>query len=100
MAIHFRSKPELAESLQNEMPDSEVFQYDLSENGACDALIKDVVKTMGGVDVLVNNAGISIDQLITFAKPEDFDKIISTNLKPVFLLSKLASKKNDKEESG
>ena len=100
VAIHFRSKPELAESLQNEMPDSEAFQYDLSENGACDALIKDVVKTMGGVDVLVNNAGISIDQLITFAKPEDFDKIIATNLKPVFLLSKLASKKMIRKKAG
>ena len=100
IAIHFRSKPELAEALQKELPGSEVFQYDLSEDGACDALIKDVVKTMGRIDTLVNNAGISIDQLITFAKPDDFDRILSTNLKPVFMLSKLASKKMIRSKAG
>lgn len=100
VAIHFRSKPELAEALQKELPGSEIFQYDLSEEGACDSLIKDVVKKMGRIDVLVNNAGISIDQLITFAKPDDFDRILTTNLKPVFMLSKLASKKMIRNKSG
>lgn len=100
IAIHFRSKPELAQSLQQELPGSEIFQYDLSEDGACEALIKEVTTKMGRIDTLVNNAGISIDQVITFAKPGDFDKILSTNLRPVFLLSKLVSKKMIRLKSG
>lgn len=100
VAIHFRSNPELAKAVQAELPGSEIFQFDLSEDGACEALIKEVTAKMGGIDVLVNNAGISIDQLITFAKITDFDKILSTNLRPVFLLSKLASKKMIRKKSG
>ena len=100
VAIHFRSNPELAKAVQAELPGSEIFQFDLSEDGACSANQKEVTAKMGGIDVLVNNAGISIDQLITFAKITDFDKILSTNLRPVFLLSKLASKKNDQKKSG
>lgn len=100
IAIHFRSKPELAEGLKAELPGAEIFQYDLSEDGACEALVKEVVKTMGSLDVLVNNAGMSIDQLITFAKPADFTKLIDTNLKPVFLLSKLASKQMIRKKAG
>ena len=95
-----RDKPELAQSLQQELPGSEIFQYDLSEDGACEALIKEVITKMGRIDTLVNNAGISIDQVITFAKPGDFDKILSTNLRPVFLLSKLVSKKMIRLKSG
>ena len=42
--------------------------------------------------MLVNNAGIAIDQILALAKPTDFDLLIATNLKPVFLLSKFASR--------
>lgn len=92
IAIHYRSNPELAEALKAELPHSETFRYDLSENGACEALVKDIKEKMGRLDVVVNNAGVALDQVITFAKIEDFDRTIQTNLKPVFLLSKFASK--------
>ncbi len=92
IAIHYNSNIKLAEALKNELPGSEIFGFDLSEEGACEALVKDVKSKMGRLDVLVNNAGIALDQIITFAKPEDFDRTYYTNLRPVFLLAKYGSK--------
>lgn len=92
VAIHFRSREDLARKICDQIPGSMPVQLDLSENGACEKLVKLVKDEMGGLDVLVNNAGISIDGLLPFAKPEDFDQLIQTNLKPVFLLSKFAAK--------
>lgn len=92
VAIHFRSNPEEAEGLCQELPNSKAFQYDLSESSNCQKLINDVKKTWGRLDVLVNNAGMSIDQILPMAKPEDFNQLIDVNLKPTFLLSKFASR--------
>jgi 3-oxoacyl-[acyl-carrier protein] reductase len=92
VAIHYRSNPDLALSLKAELPESEVFCYDLSTEGACEALVKEIKSKMGRLDVVVNNAGIALDQIITFAKPEDFDKTVQTNVKPAFMISKFASK--------
>ena len=100
VGIHFRSNPEQAEKLREEIPNSKTFQYDLSEEPNCQKLIGDVKKTWGRLDVLVNNAGMSIDQVLPFAKPDDFNKILDTNLKPVFLLSKFASRLMIKQKSG
>lgn len=100
VAIHFRSNPDRAAALSKELPGSEIFQYDLSEDKACEQLVKDVKSKMGGIDVLVNNAGISIDQIISFAKPDDFERIIATNLRPVFLLSKFASRLMIRKKAG
>jgi 3-oxoacyl-[acyl-carrier protein] reductase len=59
-----------------------------------------VKEAFGRIDVLVNNAGMSIDQLITFAKPSDFDQILDVNLKSVFNLTKSVSKHMIKQKSG
>ncbi len=90
--VHYRGSEELATEVASQIPDSLLAQYDLSEEGACQELIKFVKSEAGSVDVLVNNAGISIDQILPFAKPADFNTLINTNLKPVFMLSKFASK--------
>jgi 3-oxoacyl-[acyl-carrier protein] reductase len=100
LAIHFRRDRATAVALQKEIPGSELFQFDLSEPDQCEQLIKDVKASMGGIDVLVNNAGMSIDQMVTFAKPQDFQQLIQTNLQPVFMLSKLASKLMIKKKFG
>ncbi|AQV94943.1 3-oxoacyl-ACP reductase FabG [Cupriavidus necator] len=55
---------------------------------ACDALIDEIVKTHGGIGVLVNNAGITQDQLAMRMKDEDWLAVIQTNLTSVFRLSR------------
>ncbi len=100
VAIHCGNSRAQAEALQAELPESHVFQADLSDPAACENLIKEVKEVMGGIDVLVNNAGMSIDQVITFAKPEDFDRLLSVNVRSVFLLTKLASKLMIRKKSG
>lgn len=92
VAVHYRGAEDKARALCEKIPGAMPFKADLSDPAACQELIKVVTSEMGPINVLVNNAGISIDQLLPFAKPEDFETLINTNLKPVFLLSKFATK--------
>lgn len=100
VAVHYRSGESQAMALCELIPGSKAFQADLSNADACQNLIKSVAADMGPIHTLVNNAGMSIDQLLPFAKPEDFDTLIATNLKPVFLLSKFATKGMIRQKSG
>ena len=55
---------------------------------SCEELIKKAIEKFGKIDVLVNNAGITRDNLIMRMKEEDFDKVINTNLKGTFNVTK------------
>lgn len=92
VAVHYRGGEDKARAVCAQIPGAMPFKADLSNPQECQDLIKVVSAELGPISVLVNNAGVSIDQLLPFAKPEDFDTMINTNLKPVFLLSKFASK--------
>jgi 3-oxoacyl-[acyl-carrier protein] reductase len=61
---------------------------DVNDAAASDALIDSIVKEFGGIQVLVNNAGITQDQLAMRMKDEDWDAVIDTNLRAVFRLSR------------
>lgn len=60
----------------------------VTDPGACDATIDTIVKEFGGLNVLVNNAGITKDQLAMRMKDEEWDDVIATNLSAVFRLSR------------
>jgi 3-oxoacyl-[acyl-carrier protein] reductase len=60
----------------------------VNDAAACDALIDEIVKAHGGIGVLVNNAGITQDQLAMRMKDEDWLAVIQTNLTSVFRLSR------------
>ncbi len=60
----------------------------VNDAAACDALIAEIVKGHGGIGVLVNNAGITQDQLAMRMKDEDWVAVIQTNLTSVFRLSR------------
>ena len=75
-------------------------QADVSDSAAVDAMVKTVVDTFGGIDILVNNAGITRDGLLMRMKDEDWDAVLNTNLKSIFLCTKAVSKLMMKKRSG
>lgn len=73
---------------------------DVSSSEAAKQLVDDTVSQLGGLDVLVNNAGITRDGLIARMSDEDFDAVIDTNLKGTFNCCKAAAKPMMKQRSG
>ena len=65
---------------------------DVSDPAAAKALIDAAVKELGGLHILVNNAGITRDNLAMVMKDEDFDAVIATNLKGAFLTMRAAAR--------
>lgn len=66
----------------------------------CQAMIDETVKEFGRVDILVNNAGITKDKLIMAMSEQDFDDVISVNLKGAFNCMKLVTKMMMKQRYG
>ena len=67
-------------------------QGDVSDPAAAKALVDAAVKELGGLHILVNNAGITRDNLAMAMKEEDFDAVIATNLRGAFLTMKAAAR--------
>ena len=61
---------------------------DITDYDQVTAAVSQVKEALGGVDILVNNAGITRDKLALRMSPEDFDAVISVNLKGTFLMIK------------
>ncbi len=66
----------------------------------CDSFVANTLKELSGLDVLVNNAGITKDNLAVRMSEEDFDAVINVNLKGAFLMSRAALKVMFKKRSG
>ena len=80
----------ITEALQALSPGqkSQGLVLNVTDPAACDATIDHIVKEFGGLNVLVNNAGITKDQLAMRMKDEEWDDVIATNLSAVFRLSR------------
>ena len=63
-------------------------QLNVNDASACEALVDTLVQTHGGVQILVNNAGITRDSLTMRMKDAEWDEVLDTNLKAVFRLSR------------
>ena len=75
-------------------------QADVSQTADVDRLIKTTLDHFGKIDILVNNAGITRDSLLLRMKEADWDAVLATNLKGVFLCTKAVSKGMLKQRSG
>ncbi|MFM0719095.1 3-oxoacyl-ACP reductase FabG [Paraburkholderia strydomiana] len=73
---------------------------DVNDAAAAEALIEGAVKEFGALHVLVNNAGITQDQLAMRMKDDDWDAVIDTNLKSVFRLSRAVLRPMMKAKGG
>ncbi|OEG00358.1 3-oxoacyl-[acyl-carrier-protein] reductase [Vulcanibacillus modesticaldus] len=91
---------EVARQIREMGREALVIQADVSDSKQVDNLISTALSHFGKVDILVNNAGITRDNLIMRMKEEDWDKVIATNLKSVFLLSKAISRPMMKQRYG
>ena len=80
--------------------DGVIYQCNVSDFAQTENMVKDLVKTYGHVDVLVNNAGITRDGLIMKMSEEDFDDVIETNLKGCFNTIRHLSRQMLKQRSG
>ena len=76
------------------------FAADVSDYAQCDALIKDVKAAYGRLDVLVNNAGITRDNLLLRMSEEQYDAVIASNQESVYMLMKLAGSIMLRQKSG
>lgn len=72
----------------------------VNDAAACDAAIDEIVKAEGGLQVLVNNAGITRDTLAMRMKDEDWDAVLDTNLKAVFRMSRAVMRTMMKQRYG
>ncbi|MEL6402752.1 MAG: 3-oxoacyl-[acyl-carrier-protein] reductase [Chloroflexota bacterium] len=77
-----------------------VYQADVSDADQAADMIKAVTKEYGQLDVLINNAGTTRDNVIMMLKPEDFDTVINTNLRSAWLCSKAASRAMMRKRTG
>lgn len=88
VAIHFRSHPEGAEEtralVEAEGRRAVMVQGDLGSVADVRALLKQSIAQLGGLDLLVNNAGVEKNQPFTKVSEEDFDQVLDVNLKGVF----------------
>lgn len=75
-------------------------QADVSKSEDVERLVQESLDDFGQIDVLVNNAGITRDNLIMRMKEEDWDAVLATNLKGVFLCTKAVTKGMMKQRSG
>ena len=75
-------------------------KLDVTDGAACEALIGEIEKEFGPVSILVNNAGITRDNLAMRMKDEEWDAVMSTNLSSVFRMSKLVMRGMMKARGG
>lgn len=79
---------------------AKAYQSNAGDYNQCEQMVNDVVATFGTVDVCVNNAGISKDNLLLRITPEQWDEVMQTNLKSVFNMTRLVMRPMMKARKG
>lgn len=104
VAFTYSSSSEAALALQVQLSATGVKAKAYQSNAAsftdCEALVKQVLEDFEGIDVVINNAGITKDNLLMRMSEEDFDKVIEVNLKSVFNMTKAVQRTLLKQRAG
>ena len=94
------TKSEKLDKIKKQYPDIKVKKFDISDHSRIEEFMDDVSLELGGIDILINNAGTNVDNLSLRMKDEEWKKVIDVNLTSTFLLSKYAIKKMLKSKFG
>ena len=104
VVVNYNGSAEKAEAVREEIAaaggEACVMQCDVSDYGACETFLKQVIKEYKRIDILVNNAGVTRDGLLMQMKEEDFDVVLNTNLKGAFHTIRFAARQMLKQRSG
>ncbi|MDQ3496665.1 MAG: 3-oxoacyl-[acyl-carrier-protein] reductase [Actinomycetota bacterium] len=94
VAISYRSNDTTAEEVAEEVREAgvlcEIFKGDVADPADVAALFEGVGEALGQVEILVNNAGLTRDNLMMRMKEEEFDEVLRTNLKGTYLCTRAA----------
>ena len=94
------TKIEKLEELKNRFNKIKILKFDISQSDKIEDFIEDASKELGGLDCIINNAGITQDNLAIRMSIEEWKKVIEVNLTSTFLMSKFAIKKMLKNKKG
>lgn len=102
VAFTFSSREEAAAEIARKLPGSGhlYLQMNLADEGSIEKALSEITQKFGEIHGLVNNAGITKDQLLVRMKTEDFDQVITTNLRGTFLVTKNIAKLMMKARQG
>ncbi len=104
IAFTYHSSAERAAKVEDELKaigvEAKGYQSNAASFSAAEQLISDVVENFGGIHVVVNNAGITKDNLILRMTEEQWDEVITTNLKSAFNICKHVTKTMMKQREG
>lgn len=104
VAFTYSASAEAAKVLEDELTalgiKAKGYQSNAGDFNEAQKLIDDVVAEFGTIDILINNAGITKDNLLMRITEEDFDKVIEVNLKSVFNMTKAVQKIMLKQRKG
>jgi 3-oxoacyl-[acyl-carrier protein] reductase len=102
VAVTYSSNPDSAKKVVDSLPGGGhiCLQLNVGDEPSVEKSFTEVMEKFGKIDFLVNNAGITKDQLLLRMKAEDFDRVIETNLRGVFLCTRQAAKLMLKAKSG
>ncbi|HEY8660308.1 MAG TPA: 3-oxoacyl-[acyl-carrier-protein] reductase [Hanamia sp.] len=104
IAFTYVSSDEKAKSLEEKLKALGVKAKAYKSNAAnfqeCEAMVNEVIKEFGQIDICVNNAGISKDNLLVRMSPEQWEEVINTNLTSVFNMTKHVIRPMMKARSG
>ena len=91
---------EKLDKLKKEFPNINVLKFDISQHDKIEEFIENVNSQLVGIDVLINNAGINLDNLSLRMKEDEWKKVIDLNLSSTFFMTKNVIKKMLKSKSG
>ena len=102
--VNYSSSEDKAEEVVQTIKDSggnaRKIKFNVSDEDSVNEAIANIIENIGSIDILINNAGITRDSLLMRMKSSQWDEVINTNLKGVFLCTKYVSKIMLKKRSG